>query len=60
MNVLEDKQRRNFKQLSMSPGIWDYVSNNKVKSIICMATQRQYILTIKKIKIEFRTHFNIE
>ncbi|HZD83123.1 MAG TPA: hypothetical protein VE076_09620 [Nitrososphaeraceae archaeon] len=31
MNVLEDKQRRNFKQLSMSPGIWDYVSNNKGK-----------------------------
>jgi adenylate cyclase len=27
-DVLEDKQRRTFKQLSMSSGIWDYVSSN--------------------------------
>jgi hypothetical protein len=27
-DVLEDKQRRTFKRLSMSPQIWDYVSSN--------------------------------
>jgi adenylate cyclase len=30
-DVLEDKQRRTFKQLSMSPEIWDYVSSNTGK-----------------------------
>jgi adenylate cyclase len=27
-DILEDKQRRTFKRLSMSPQIWDYVSSN--------------------------------